>query len=233
MGINAFQTKQIKTKVHLVWNCGQSLKSNTSLNVCCSGPAADVKQWWANNDFLQVYLCTLTAKFQISPSIIFSVEGWLGLVWYFGGCAVHSKPRVWARVWCFLSLISAIKSWVWKDISYGGDFGIQWYLKNTVLKDVVAVVRGWYFSVIWIVKSSVWKDVIVCLFRMIVKERFMLWRVERCETWYRVCLSNRNSYSNSASSIWIVESSVWKGGVGLIRSAKSDIPTVHFHLTPL
>ena len=29
--------------------------------VLVAGAAADVKQWWANNDFPQVYLCTLTA----------------------------------------------------------------------------------------------------------------------------------------------------------------------------
>ena len=62
----------------------------------------------------------------------------------------------------------------------------------------------WYFSITWIVKCSVWKGVIVCLFRMIVKERFMLWRVEECKTWYRVYISNSNSDSNSTSSNVIV-----------------------------
>ena len=37
VGINAFQTKQIKPKVHVVWNCGQCLKANISLDVFCVG----------------------------------------------------------------------------------------------------------------------------------------------------------------------------------------------------
>ena len=156
--------------------------------------------------------------------------GWFGI---FGGGAVHSNPRVWARVWCFLSPISAIKSWVWKDISYGGGLGIWWYLKNSALKDVVSVVQGWYFSVIWIVKSSVWKGVIVCLFRMIVKERFMLWRVERCETWYRVCLSNRNSCSNSASPNVIVplQYELWRVQCEKVVWGWYDRPRVTFQLS--
>ena len=144
--------------------------------------------------------------------MIFSVEGWLGLVWYFGGCVVHSKPRVWARGWCFLSPISAIKSWVWKNISYGGGFSIQssntcsslTVVKNSAWKDVAAQMWRRFFSITWIVKCSVWKGVIVCLFRMIVKERFMLWRVEECKIWYRVYISNSNSDSNSTSSNVIV-----------------------------